>query len=439
MVLAEGVEVDLGPLGRAWVTSLLGQGGQGYVFEVRREAGEPLALKWYKSESATAQQYDEMQQLVEIGSPHQRFLWPLSMARVVTEPSFGYVMQLRHPRFLELSYLLLNADRDGKPLDVSFASIIELCRQLSYSFLRLHARGLCYRDISFGNVFFDPGNGDVLICDNDNVGIDNGTGRVLGTPYFMAPEVVRDTTYRTLPNTDTDRHSLAVLLFYALFLGHPLEGARTDTGMRDADWLLTHFGTDPLFCMHPTRTDNRPAPIVQQYWGIYPRFLRDLFVQAFVDGLDHPGGRITEGQWIKALDRLRDGMLACPTCGTTNFWSTEDEGVTCWKDGTEVRPPYLLQVGRRTVAVGPQSVIRSDHLASGVDHPQVLGQVRRHPEAADRWGLHNASDFSWPVAYPGGQSFLLEPGRTVELVAGARVQIRDATVQVQAPIPTGRG
>ncbi|MFB9768061.1 hypothetical protein ACFFOS_27040, partial [Nocardioides kongjuensis] len=172
MVLAEGVEVDLGPLGRARVTSLLGQGGQGYVFEVRRDSGEPLALKWYKPESATAQQYDEMQQLVEIGSPHQRFLWPLSMARVGTEPSFGYVMHLRHPRYLELSYLLLNADRDGKPLDVSFASIIELCRQLSYSFLRLHARGLCYRDISFGNVFFDPGNGDVLICDNDNVGID---------------------------------------------------------------------------------------------------------------------------------------------------------------------------------------------------------------------------------------------------------------------------
>ena len=44
MVLAEGVEVDLGPLGRARVMSLLGQGGQGYVFEVRRDSGEPLAL-----------------------------------------------------------------------------------------------------------------------------------------------------------------------------------------------------------------------------------------------------------------------------------------------------------------------------------------------------------------------------------------------------------
>jgi hypothetical protein len=29
--------------------------------------------------------------------------------------------------------------------------------------------GYSYRDISFGNLFFDPDTGDVLICDNDNV------------------------------------------------------------------------------------------------------------------------------------------------------------------------------------------------------------------------------------------------------------------------------
>lgn len=433
MVLAQGAEVDLGPLGRAQVVSLLGQGGQGYVFEVRRDAGEPLALKWYKPDSATSEQYDEMRKLVEIGSPHDRFLWPLSMAQVSAQPSFGYVMHLRDPRYLELSYLLLNADRDGNPLDISFAAIIELCRQLSFSFLRLHARGLCYRDISFGNVFFEPTSGDILICDNDNVGIDNGTGRVLGTPYFMAPEVVADTTYRTLPNTDTDRHSLAVLLFYALFLGHPLEGARTDSGMRDAHWLMTHFGTDPLFCMHPERSDNRPAEIVEKYWRIYPAFLRELFVQAFVDGLERPSARVTEGQWIKAMDRLRDGMVACPRCGTTNFWSADEGEVVCWQDGTTMRPDYIMAVGRRTIAVGPQTTIRWDHLASGVDRPVVLGRVRQHPQIADRWGLQNDSDFSWQVSYPAGQTFLLEPGRTIELIHDARIQIRDATVQIRRP------
>ncbi|GAA5155048.1 hypothetical protein GCM10023340_39640 [Nocardioides marinquilinus] len=437
MVLANGTEVDLGALGSAHVSSLLGQGGQGYVFEVRRPAGVPLALKWYKPDSATDVQFREIQQLVEFGSPHNRFLWPLSMARAGGFPGFGYVMHLRDGRFLELSYLLSNVDRDGTPLNVSFASTIELCRQLSFSFLRLHARGLCYRDISFGNVFFDPTNGDVLICDNDNVGVDNGTGRVLGTPYFMAPEVVSDASYATLPSTDTDRHSLAVLLFYSLFLGHPLEGALTDAGLRDASWLQTHFGTDAVFCMHPDDDRNRPPEIVRQYWEIYPPFLRELFVQAFVTGLTTPSARVTEGQWIKAMDRLRDGMATCRHCPTTNFWDPAAPERTCRSCGQPLTPPLTVRAGRRTLAVSPLLTLRADHLGSGVDDPRVLGRFRQHPEDAARWGLTNVSTVAWTVGYPDGQQVSLEPQRTVELVDGTRVRVphqgRTAELVVRRP------
>ena len=163
---------------------------------------------------------------MEVGAPHTRFLWPLSIARASGHAGFGYVMPLRASRFLELSYLLSNKDRDGNELNVSFASTIELCRQLSFSFLRLHARGLCYRDISFGNVFFDPENGNVLICDNDNVGVDDGTGRVLGTPLFMAPEVVSDPTF-THPAQHRHRPSLASRAALLLTVLRPPARGRT--------------------------------------------------------------------------------------------------------------------------------------------------------------------------------------------------------------------
>jgi DNA-binding helix-hairpin-helix protein with protein kinase domain len=427
MSLPDGTEVDLGPLGRARVVRLLGQGGQGFVHEVELAHGESLALKWYRPGSASAEQLLEMQRLVELGSPHERFLWPIGMARVDGEPSFGYVMRLRDERYLELSFLLANTDREGRPLQVSFDATISICRQLASSFLRLHARGMCYRDISFGNVFFEPGTGDTLICDNDNVGVDDGSSRVLGTPFFMAPEVVRDLTFQTLPSTETDRHSLAVLLFYTLFLGHPFEGARTEDGLRDAAWLLEHFGTDPVFCRHPDRDDNRPSGVVQEYWDIYPRFLQDLFVQAFVAGVDLPGRRVTEGQWIKALDRLRDGMVRC-RCGTTGFWDVAESRRTCRSCGRSLQPAYLLHVGRRTVAVSALATLRTDHLTPGADESTVVGRVRAHPQEAERWGLLNLSGRAWEATFAAGQRVRLDPNRTLEIADGLRLTFGPTTL-----------
>ncbi len=75
--------------------------------------------------------------------------------------------------------------------------------------------GAKYQDISFGNLFFNPDNGDVLICDNDNVSFDNSKpGGVLGTPGFMAPEIVRG---EKRPSKDTDRYSLSVLVVLSFY------------------------------------------------------------------------------------------------------------------------------------------------------------------------------------------------------------------------------
>ena len=58
--------------------------------------------------------------------------------------------------------------------------------------IEIYIAGAKYQDISFGNLFFNPDNGDVLICDNDNVSYGNSKpGGVLGTPGFMAPEIVK--------------------------------------------------------------------------------------------------------------------------------------------------------------------------------------------------------------------------------------------------------
>jgi len=48
-------------------------------------------------------------------------------------------------------------------IEPSFRALLTAGLELADSFLRLHAKGLCYRDILFGNVFFEPDTGKISI------------------------------------------------------------------------------------------------------------------------------------------------------------------------------------------------------------------------------------------------------------------------------------
>ena len=167
------------------VEKFLGGGGQGEVYQAQW-AGGSFALKWYYPQTATADQRDALNKLVKDQPPSDAFLWPLDMALAPPVPGFGYIMRLREQRFKSLMDLITGT------IDPKFRVLATVGLGLADNFFKLHAKGLCYRDISFGNAFFDPDSGEVLICDNDNVTTNRSPKvSVLGTPDFMAPEIVR--------------------------------------------------------------------------------------------------------------------------------------------------------------------------------------------------------------------------------------------------------
>src|ERR1043165_2549477 len=144
------------------VEKFLGGGGQGEVYEAKL-GGQAVALKWYFPTSATPQQRRMLEDLVKKGAPNDRFLWPMELVSADGMDTFGYVMALREPRYKGIVDLM---KRRGEP---NFRALATAGLGLADSYFQLHSRGLCYRDISFGNVFFDPASGEVLIYDNDNV------------------------------------------------------------------------------------------------------------------------------------------------------------------------------------------------------------------------------------------------------------------------------
>ncbi len=422
-MLPVGTQLVLPRHGGSWrVGVLLGEGGQGAVHQLDSLDGRPsLALKWYRPESAHPDQRVALTRLAQLPAPSDSFLWPLEVLDG-PEGGFGYVMPLRPSSYLPIADLLTGR------ADASFSAVARLCMGLADSFLRLHAQGLCYRDISLGNVFFDPTTGLPLICDNDNVGIDgHEPARVLGTSRFMAPEVVRG---EAQPSTATDLYSLAVLLFYLLMFHHPLQGRRELAYAcfdREAEKEL--FGTQPLFVFDPLDHSNAPDPAIHgsvlEYWALYPPYIRDDFVRAFTAGLDKPAQRVREGLWRSHLSRLLDGVMVC-SCGRENL---TDDGIPmgpCWACKRDLRLPVRLTFGPRVLVLNAGTRVTRHHLRRDYAYDDAVAEVVSHPSRPDLWGLRNLTERTWKATAPDGSAQEVPPGRSLGLVVGTKIDFGPA-------------
>jgi len=409
------------------IGDFLGGGGQGEVYRAEMD-GRQVALKWYLLSCATARQRASLETLIRKGAPTNRFLWPVELVSSPGIPGFGYIMALREPRYHGISSLM------KRRIDPSFRALATAGFGLAHSFLHLHSQGLCYRDISFGNIFFDPQSGEVVICDNDNVTVDGDPASgILGTPRFMAPEVVRGDA---LPSTQTDLFSLAVLLFYLFMVHHPLEGRR-ELAIHSFDLpaMTRLYGTDPLFIFDPADRSNEPVPGHHDNallsWPIYPQFLRELFTRSFTEGLrNSEHGRVREGEWRAAMIRLRDSILYCSACGTENFYDADalraragDPG-GCWACGAPIQLPYRLRIGRSTVMLNHDTRLFPHHVDEQTpnDFSSPIAEITVHPEHPGVWGLKNLSAEKWCFSKPGDPTPLeVLPGRAMRLDSGVRI------------------
>jgi eukaryotic-like serine/threonine-protein kinase len=402
------------------VGARLGGGGQGEVY-VAEMGGREVAVKWYFPDKLAIDPglRDRLKMAVRRGSPSPAFLWPSDLAVSQEMAGFGYVMPLREPRFRDFTEVMTGQ------VNPSLRALATAGLQLSEGYHRLHALGLCYRDISFGNIALDPQSGDICICDNDNVDVNGKAGAVFGTPYFMAPELVRG---KAVPSARTDLWSLAVLLFQAFTMSHPLKGRR------EAEMLVPDeaslYGSAAIFIFDPDDRSNEPVPGLHDnalaYWPIYPEFLRRLFIRAFTRGIHDPeNGRVLEPEWRNAMALLRDSIMRCSGCGAENFYDTERPGGAgrCWHCDHRLDNPLFITIGRARVVVTADALLFPHHIEPGRrnDFTAPVALVSRHPDRPDILGLQNLSDRSWRVIRADGQERIVDCGRTLALQRGMRI------------------
>jgi len=428
----------------------LGGGSQGQVFAVRL-GGEELALKWYLPGFLARDRGLEgrLQESIRRGSPGAAFLWPLALLRPeaplagvgrsagtggaegrgqgLSTAGWGYLMPLRPPSYRGA------VDHAAGRLTISLANVLRCAFQLASGFHDLHSLGLCYKDVSLGNVFLDPERGRILIGDNDNVAVSgDGSGAVIGTWGFMAPEVALG---QARPSASSDLFALAALLFQLLTRHDPFKGAlELAIPCLDLPHRRRLYAEDPVFIFDPRDGRNRPDPIEHGAalltWPIYPRTLQQLFERTFGPGLRDPVQRTLTGEWRQVLAACLDQRRLCPACGEENFVEPRASGL-CWACAAPLPPPPRLLAPAGVVSVAAGNELHRHHLdplaAEAIDQP--LARVEAHPNRPALLGLRNLSTHPWTLTLAGGETITVAPGETAGLARSR--ELRSAAGQIR--------
>lgn len=408
------------------IEDFLGEGGQGEVYLVTYN-GEKKALKWYKNAGKDPDAfYKNLERNIKSGSPDKAFLWPEEVTEK-TEGSFGYIMNLRPEGYHELSEFIIAK----KARFSSFKAATEACIRVVSAFRILHNNGYSYQDLNDGNFFIDPQTGDVLICDNDNVA-ENGTNSgIIGKPRYMAPEVVLG---KCMPNSSTDRFSLAIVLFIILMLNHPLEGKH----WKDIPCMTTEaaeklYGSKALFVFDKENQSNAPVPGLHnnalRRWKYMPAYIRDAFQKALgQDAIKNPAKRMRELDWLKVLVRFRSEIALC-SCSNEVF-IVDAKTTPCDGCGKPMPVTHTIKLAEYSMAaINGSRVYRCqiDRACNADKALDPIASIISKKGAPGVLGIKNMTDQTFAITMPDGSSKRLAPKEVMPFLSGTVVKIYNHT------------
>jgi DNA-binding helix-hairpin-helix protein with protein kinase domain len=422
MDLPSGFSIQTKDFKAIIVGKKLGEGGQGAVYEVDYN-GQKKALKWYtgkKFENAKGF-YENLENNIKKGKPTRAFLWPEAVTEKQGE-AFGYIMALRPGEYKDFSKFLIG--REG------FASITAMTNaalQITAGFRALHQKGYSYQDLNDGNFFINPQNGNVLICDNDNVSVYGKKSGIAGKARYMAPEIV---VKGANPGDLTDYFSLSVILYMLWTNNHPLEGKAACPPCMDAKYEKKIYAENPVFVWDPADNSNRPVQGIHKgsilRWPFLPAYLQQTFIKAFSKELmKDPNRRIPEQEWLRTFIRMRSEVFKCSHCKEVYFADPVNPN-PCPECKKPNAFPMYVKTQRYNVAVHQRTKLYACHTEKDSDDFETL--TADVSVNGKEYMLKNQSKNNWDVT--GGASSSVAPGAAIVLKKGMVINFGLAKAEV---------
>ena len=409
MELKSGTKVNLTIGSQATVIKELGRGGQGIVYLVDLD-GQQMALKWYLT-PPDERFYKNLERNIRQGAPSDAFIWPEYLT-LQENGSYGYIMKLRPSDYFEFGNYLL-ARKNFKSFNAMLAAAMKICN----GFMMLHRFGYSYQDLNDGNFFIRPTDGDVLICDNDNVMPQGEKSGIMGKARYMAPEIVSGGT----PDKYSDRFSLSVILFMLFFANHPFEGAKVVACpcMTEA-FEKRFYGSEALFIYSPSDKSNLPVRGVHQNvikrWPLFPSLLRKTFIEQFnEEKLRNPNTRMIEQEWERIISKVRDELVVCPHCHEETFVDMDDNNHKCINCGKDIDTSKQLKLNNRNLILtaGTKLYIDNDNIPDA--------EVDFFPSDKKLLVIRNLTQSSWNVDTPSGKVKVVKPNEFLPILNGLKI------------------
>lgn len=368
---------------------ILGSGGQGTVFAV---AGKDLAIKLIEARPGTDPRrlHEEIARIRRLPLDGLKIAKPL---RLLTEPHFGYVMELMTGMIplKSIAHIPRDAANNLTSWHIETGGLsrrLRLLAKIADLFKELHSRGMTYGDASVNNIFISESNKDfeawLIDCDNLCQGVHS---RSIYTPGYAAPELFKG---HLGADSLTDAWSLAVIIFETLCMLHPFQGdyvhdgppEREDEAARgEIPWVYDENND----INRTTRGLPRSMVLTSQ--------LQKLASECFSLSREDRINRPSASMWSDKLHQAADQTLTCPQCKGSYYLNVKNcpwcnfprpsfvlaniylRDPSLAVDGSKTPLQLVCQkaktptvMGRTIVQTGAWTYFTDRHLRDGFDH-----------------------------------------------------------------------